>query len=472
MVRRGRELASSSSENPVPAIPELELENPNLDDVDSELLTFDEDLNVWSFLAKRNDEISLKDLSLEEQKLFEESDLLEWEAILKTKAVHVVVGAEAASLRAKYADRIVSSRLVRRKKPVPDKLHGWKAKSRWCLHGHRDPDRGSLITYAPTPQAEGMNLFMQVGLNLGHSFVFGDVKNAFCQSDPLRRQGGPLFAEPCPGLNLPAGALIVIDLPVYGLDDAPAAWRATVAKFLVEDMGFTRNLIEPCWYVKFDKNRRNIAQALVEVDDFIISTAPEHKEAIKQAFTTRFHFGKWEPDQAEYAGRRIRVLSDRALIDQEKYILEQLQPIALAKGRRTDKASLLQGEEFQAFRSCIYRINSVAKETRPEMSGLASIMASKLTSACVEDALTVNKAVNHLRNSASRALTLWKYDPHSMVFLAVSDAGGINSKAEEIDELGLPSDSTQGAWMVLAAEALPLGISASEPLRLPGGAQS
>ena len=456
MVRRGRQLASGSTD-PVEISPDLEMENPNLEDTGEDLLTFDEDLSAWTYVASRSDEISLKDLSLEEQKLFEESDRVEWEAILQTKAVHVVVGAEAARLREKYSDRIVSSRMVRRKKPVPERLHGWKPKSRWCLHGHRDPDGGSLITYAPTPQAEGMNLFMQTGLNLGHCFVFGDVKNAFCQSDPLRRAKGPLFAEPCAGLCLPAGALIVIDVPVYGLDDAPAAWRATVARFLVEDMGFVRNLIEPCWYVKFDKAGRNVAQALVEVDDFIVSTAPAYQQSIKEAFTSRFHFGKWEPNEAEYAGRRIKVLPDRVLIDQEKYILEQLQPVPLAKGRRSDRSSALQEDEFRAFRSCIYRVNWIAKETRPEVSGLASIMASKLSSACVEDALTVNKAVNHLRNTASRPIILWKYDPSSMVFLAVSDAGGINSKGEELDEIGLPSDNTQGAWMVLAAEALPIG---------------
>ena len=147
--------------------------------------------------------------------------------MLKTVAVRVAYGAEAARLRARYADRILSSRMVRRKKPLPE-MHRWKPTSRWCLHGHPDPDTGTLVTYAPTPQGEGRMMFMQVGINLGHVFSFGDVKNAFCQSDGLRRPGGPLFAEPCDGLNLPSGALIVLNVPVYGLDDAPASWRATL----------------------------------------------------------------------------------------------------------------------------------------------------------------------------------------------------------------------------------------------------
>ena len=197
------------------------------EDGDAELLSYDEEAGAYVFLAKRNDEINLKDLSAKEKELFSQSDELEWNSILKTKAVRVVTGKEADYVRERYGDRIVSSRMVRRRKPL-EKLGAWKAKSRWCLHGHGDPDTGSLVTYAPTPQVESIMTFLQVGANLKHRFAFCDVKNAFCQSDKLRRPNGPLFAHPCEGLPLPPGALIEIVVPVYGLDDAPAAWRATI----------------------------------------------------------------------------------------------------------------------------------------------------------------------------------------------------------------------------------------------------
>ena len=158
----------------------------------------------------------------------------------------MIYGEEAETARRRRGDRVLSSRMVRRKN------HKWKAKSRWCVGGHTDPDTGSLVTYAPTPQGEGMMAFIQTSLNLEHRFAFTDVKNAFCQSDELKREKGPLFAEPCEGLGLPAGALIVLDIPVYGLDDAPACWRATVVGYLVKEMGYVRNLVEPCWLMKFE----------------------------------------------------------------------------------------------------------------------------------------------------------------------------------------------------------------------------
>ena len=93
----------------------------------------------WAVMQKRNDEISVRDLSAAEQKLLEESDKLEWQTILKTKAVRAIRKTEADKIRREHPDRMISSGMVRRQKPLPG-LHQWKAKSRWCLHGHADPD--------------------------------------------------------------------------------------------------------------------------------------------------------------------------------------------------------------------------------------------------------------------------------------------------------------------------------------------
>ena len=72
----------------------------------------------------------------------------------------------ADEARAQWPDRIISSRMVRRKKPQP--VEGQKSMV--------------LCTSSPTPSTEGLMMFLQVGLNCGMQFAFADVKNAFCQS--------------------------------------------------------------------------------------------------------------------------------------------------------------------------------------------------------------------------------------------------------------------------------------------------
>ena len=279
------------------------------------------DSGEWTWLAKRNDEVSLRDLAKAERDMFESSDLLEWKSIIDSGAVKVLTGSQAQEARARHPSRILSSRMVRRKKPVPG-LGKWKPKSRWCIHGHHDPDTGSLVTYAPTPASESLQLFLQASINLRHVRAYADVKAAFTQSLPLKRPAGPIFAEPCDGLQLPSGALIQILIPVYGLDDAPAAWRETVAQYLVQEAGFTRNLVEPCWFSKFEAStKRCIAQILVEVDDFIVSAKETVMPGLKSGLQGRFRFGKWEEGDAEYAGRFIEDKGDHLAVSQEKYII-------------------------------------------------------------------------------------------------------------------------------------------------------
>ena len=429
-------------------------EGPEATAADEDLSLFSYQEGKWNLVATRSDEVDLKQLSEEERIQFDASDKVEWEAILKTKAVRVVYGKEADKIRQMYPERVLNSRMVRRKKPLPG-INNWKPKSRWCIAGHSDPDTASLRTFAPTPSTEGMLAFLHTGICMGFKHSC-DVKNAFCQSEPLRREAGPLFAEPTEGLHLPAGALIVIEVPVYGLDDAPASWRMTVVNFL-SSQGYVRNLVEPCWWSRFDSEGRSESQVLIEVDDFIIGARPEIRNEIKKIFQERFDFGKWEEDCADYAGRRVQCLEDRVLLDQEKYITEQVTPIPLPKHRRAMKDAELTEEEFQAMRSAVYKINWIAKETRPEMSGLASIMASKLKKAVIDDILVINKSINFLRATASRPLILWKMGLEDLAYVAISDAGGVGMKHTSEDDEGLPTDHTQGAWIIMATETLPIG---------------
>ena len=165
---------------------------------------------------------------------------------------------------------------------------------------------GALGTQGPgpTPATESILAFLQTGLNPRHRSSFSDVRNAVCQSDKPRRAGGPIVAR-------------------------------------------------PCWWTRFNDRGVNEAQVLIEMDDFIISATEEDRAEIRRTFESHFTFGKWEDDEAEYAGRRIQV--------QQKYITEQLQPVILkTKARR--KGFPLDSGGVQCFRSAIYKVNWVARE--------------------------------------------------------------------------------------------------------------
>lgn len=141
--------------------------------------------------------------------------------------------------------------------------------------------------------------------------------------------------------------------------------------------------------------------------------------------------------------------------DQEKYIIEKIHPVELSRGRRGKKDDALTEEEFKDFRSKLYRVSWVAHQTRPEVSGATSILASRVHSAKVADAIYLNKAIGHLRSTATQPLRIRGYEPQQMTFIGVSDAGGVDGEVRGNDETGIIEDPVQGAWMVLTSNALP-----------------
>ena len=290
-----------------------------------------------------------------------------------------------------------------------------------------------------------MHAFVAVSLHQQFAQAIADAKNAFCQSKRLEREGGPIYVEPCEGLPLAPGSLIELVAPVYGLDDAPLAWHRTIVDWFMNH-GFKKHLLEPCWYMRFDSRGKLDAQVLIEVDDLFLAAPPRVLEKIRSDLFADFEFGKWKSlaeGESEFAGRRFRLKSDRMLIDQEKYILEQIAPLPLPRKRKASKEDLLDPSEFAHYRHMVYKINWVASQSRPEVAGTASILAGSFPTPTVEDYAIMQKACKMLRATASQSLTIWAMDLDWAVFVTFSDCGGVGSASK---------GGAQGAWITGVAD--------------------
>lgn len=236
----------------------------------------------------------------------------------------------------------------------------------------------------------------------------------------------------------------------HGLDGAPVEWHRSVTGFIVSQLGHRRCLLEPCWFVRHDERGNLVGQLLLDVDDFLFGAAPSELSRLKATFMNKYEFGKWEPLEGEFLGRRILQLDDRVLADQEKNILESVKRVFLERGRRADHGSPASEVERRSFTSLVYQLNRVGKETRPEVVGTASLLAARVKAPTV--GLEASAAAQLLRSTAAQEMIVWKFDPMKMQLIAISDCSG----AGAADRVG-----AQGAWLVLAAEGdLQMGVSA------------
>ena len=273
-------------------------------------------------------EVFEHEIKEEEWGAWKETDRAEWDKVTMTNAVRVLSLQESREVRAdlesrNQLDRILPSRMVRRWKPSEQPGAPSTRKSRWCIRGDRDPDLLSLQRYAPTLNTTSFGVLLQVAASMRYRASVGDLKNAFCQSSPLKRDNGKLYAsQPKAGIEgLHPEQIVEIVAGCYGLGDAPAHWRRTLKEAII-GLGYKESVLDPTVYMLHSQGKLHGAVA-VEIDD-LFSLGSELHYRQMDLLRQRFVFGKFEMvDESScgvgFNGRRVRQMPDRSFsIDMEK----------------------------------------------------------------------------------------------------------------------------------------------------------
>ena len=215
----------------------------------------------------RGDELPRHMISESEWPRFLQATVGEWAAILDTSAVTIISLAAAKDIRKHLSHRIVPSRHVYREKPGECVGAASKAKCRWCVLGHRDPDIRQLERSSPTPQTSSIYTFLFVAAVLQGEVTLADLKSAFMQSDKdlSERPQGQLYASlPLDASLLPTGPgsrkVIWLCLSMLRL---PGGRRLCVT---FESFGHRRSCYDPCIFCLVDESGPQ-GHILIEVDD-------------------------------------------------------------------------------------------------------------------------------------------------------------------------------------------------------------
>ena len=228
-----------------------------------------------------------------------------------------------------------------------------------------------------------MYTFLFVAAVLQREVTLGDLKSAFMQSDEdvSDRPKGKLYASLLPGgIPLPdgtcveEGSSIQLNGAVYGLVNAPSAWRKTIVRG-IEDLGYRRSCYDPCVFCLMYESGPQ-GHIFIEVDDLATHGNAVHAENMVKLQKT-FKFGKWKSiydSEGDYAGRTV--IQDTSYgfhIHQAKFVRERLSPIVIPKGRRSDKKSETSDGEKKATSSCV---------------GFCQLGSSRDTSRCIGFGIT------------------------------------------------------------------------------------
>ena len=401
---------------------------------------------------KGNDEVKECDIKPEEWPMWKVADGEEWSKVASSGAVKALEVEESQEIERQLkesgsADRILPSTMVRRWKPAELPGEPPTMKSRWCIRGDKDPDLLTLDRYSPTVTTAVISIVLQTAGSMNFRCAIGDLKNAFMQSEPLRRPRGRLFCrQPRGGLpGMSPCQLIEILAGAYGLGDAPLHWRKSLLKVL-EQLGYRQSSMDPCTFKLFSEGRlRGII--VVEVDD-LLTLGDELHFSKMQELRQRFKFGKFkfleeEEQGASFNGRRLRRTKDGTfLIDMQKFVEERLREVSLKVGRAAKKDEEANEDERAEARAVIGALTWAAKEGRPDCAAAASLIAGTLNHMKIQDILDLNKAVRDAKKDSKLCLRIQPIKAEKMVWGVVTDASYANAKGS----------ASQGAFGVICAE--------------------
>ena len=142
-------------------------------------------------------------------------------------------------------------------------------------------------------------------------------------------------------------------------------------------------------------------------------------------------------------------------IHQAKFVRERLSPIMIPKGRRSDKKSETSDGEKIQLRAVRGSVNWVQRETRPDITALASLGMGSINRSTVQDSCDANTAVERLKAEPYLGIKLPHIPLHKVRWAIIQDASWANAA----------EDHSQGAFLV-GATSVELWNNAPSPFAL------
>ena len=120
--------------------------------------------------------------------------------------------------------------------------------------------------YAPIASSTTIRLFLAICALLGLHLTSMDVNTAFLYGELSEDER--IYILPLPGMNIPAGKVLLLLKSLYGLRNAPRIWHETLKKAFF-DFGLSQSSFDPCLFFKIGDGIYCLV--VVVVDDILVS---------------------------------------------------------------------------------------------------------------------------------------------------------------------------------------------------------
>ena len=419
-----------------------------------------EDKHFETFMANldRHVEIKDKDLSEHDWKEVNTGKEKELSKLIKTKAVKIYIGEDAERIRRMTASkRILESRFVKTRRPMPDQPDKMEVKCRWVVKGFQDPDIATLERQSPTLTADGLSCVLQILASMRWTLNVADVEGAFLQGENYDRETGPIFAsmpkDTFPGI--PSDAIFQLTKCVYGLMDAPLRWWKCLSG-TIRQLGMKQSELDPCIFYWF--HQQQLAGVIAaHVDDLLLGGNAEFLEQVVKPLKEKYPFKHWKVNQSEFLGRRLTQNNDFSIvIDQQDYA-NNVRSANISKERRKFKEERLNSQELKQYRNILGAANWLVGSSRPDIAAMTALLQQRINCATIDDLISANKLIAKIKDFSHTKIVIQSIPFSEAMILVASDSSWGNT-----DDLG----NQAGYFTLLAHQDIDKKVWATvSPLR-------
>lgn len=183
------------------------------------------------------------------------------------------------------------------------------------MKGHTDIEKNILVHNSTNLRQTSIRLLIAIAAIFGFRLWSQDVSQAYLQS--AERLMRDVYVKPTREFNLPAGHLLKLLKPLYGLSDSGDYWHATFSNHLIHDLDMTSTTGDLSLFFKVVEGKlRGMTGAYVE--DTIGTGTKDFGEESK-ATGDRFQSKAREGGNFQFAGIKIEEMEGGYLMHQERF---------------------------------------------------------------------------------------------------------------------------------------------------------
>ena len=381
-----------------------------------------EQLATLAAISKRaRAEVSVKDLTPQELKLFEQAKAKELQCWVQTSAIRTVLR------RRLNPEQILKSRwILTWKSPEPGDSQP-RAKARLVVLGYQDPKLVEVMRDAPTLSKEGRALVLQTIASCKFPLGSFDIKTAFLRGKA--DESNPLAMEPPKELrqllNMRDDEVCQLLGNAYGRVDAPLLFYKELSSQL-EALGFLRHPLEPCVFLLYTKEKLSGILG-IHVDDGVCGGDETFLQKIHTLQKT-LPFGSRKFRDFVFTGIRLEQMPDFTIRASQGEYIRQILPIDVGRARRQNPEAPATEAERSKLRGLVGSVQYAVTHTRPDVAAKLGEIQSQITAATVHTLLAANRVLREAQEFDQVCVHYLSIPVEKLTFVSFGDASFASSK--------------------------------------------